>query len=287
MALLVFDIGGTSVKYGVWQNKLINQGSFATPATWDEMKSQLLQVKNQFHQTFTGVAMAVPGVVKMDIGEIHGISAVPYLHHFPILQELKALFQLPVVLENDANAAGLAEIKHGVAKDISRVGFVVIGTGIGGAFYIDGQLYVGAHGYASEFGYQQFFEDEQNWSYHSSPVTMAQHYSQEIGYEFNGQEVYALAGHQDSVAFRLVNQQYDSLAKGLYNLYFTFDPERIVLGGAMTKQANLVHELTLRVKKMLLNNGVTDLEPDIQIARFGVEANLIGAVVAFEHFETD
>ncbi|MGH2221013.1 ROK family protein, partial [Enterococcus faecalis] len=74
-------------------------------------------------------------------------SATPYIHHFTIYEELEALFGITVTTENDANCAGLAEIYEGAANGKKEVLFVVIGTGIGGAIFRNGELYKGAHLY--------------------------------------------------------------------------------------------------------------------------------------------
>ena len=71
MSLLVFDIGGSAVKYGIWENEEIEgKGTFVTPPTWEEMKSSLLQVKQKFAEQFQvdGVAISSPGAVNQKTG---------------------------------------------------------------------------------------------------------------------------------------------------------------------------------------------------------------------------
>ena len=154
--ILTIDIGGTSVKYAaVTDGNLGKISSFETPKTWDEMVNQLRDVAQNF-TNIDGVAISAPGVVKFKDGFISGNSAVPYIHHFPIVDTLEKLFKAPVTIENDANAAGLAEVKQGVAAGANSAIFVVVGTGVGGAVYLNGQLVRGAHGYGGEFGYSFF-----------------------------------------------------------------------------------------------------------------------------------
>lgn len=62
MAILAFDIGGTAVKYGVFQNGILQEtSSFSTPETWAEMKAELLKVKTAFSKNIDGIAISSPG----------------------------------------------------------------------------------------------------------------------------------------------------------------------------------------------------------------------------------
>lgn len=105
MNLVVFDIGGTSVKYGHYQDSAIDKkGAFATPKTWEEMKANLYRVFTELSDADAkGVAISSPGAVDTEEGVIKGFSAIPYIHHFKIIDELEAMFGLPVTIENDAN----------------------------------------------------------------------------------------------------------------------------------------------------------------------------------------
>lgn len=133
MNLVVFDIGGTSVKYGRYQDSAIDKkGSFPTPKTWEEMKENLHRVFTELSDADTkGVAISSPGAVDTEEGVIKGFSAIPYIHNFKIIDELEAMFGLPVTIENDANCAGLAESQFGIGKDsknqfISFLGQVLV-----------------------------------------------------------------------------------------------------------------------------------------------------------------
>ena len=97
--LLLFDIGGSSVKRGIWNGEtLIQLDKMKTPGTWEEMKTLFLETLEGLPDpSFAGVAISSPGAVDAEKGIINGISAVPYIHGFPIKKELETLFNLPVV----------------------------------------------------------------------------------------------------------------------------------------------------------------------------------------------
>ena len=129
MAILVFDMGGSAVKYGVWaQDSLVSKGKFTTPNTWEEMKAQLQQVRASVDEEIEGVGISAPGAVNAQERRIDGISAIPYIHGFDIYSELEAAFGVPVTIENDANCAGMAEFYQGAGKEYQQAAFVVIGS---------------------------------------------------------------------------------------------------------------------------------------------------------------
>ena len=152
--ILAIDIGGSAIKSGLWENdELTELPSFETPKTWDEMKAYLKSLVEE-HQITEGVAISAPGAVNAEEGVIYGVSAVPYLHRFPIKQELAEFLGVPVSFQNDANCAALAEVWQGNAKGLESAAMMIIGTGIGGGVVINGELRTGANLFGGEFGYQ-------------------------------------------------------------------------------------------------------------------------------------
>ncbi|MDN6291416.1 MAG: ROK family protein [Tetragenococcus koreensis] len=284
MAILAFDIGGTSVKYGVWndEEQLINKSKFKTPETWSEMKVALLTIKQQFEKDYIldGIAISSPGSVNQQDRQIEGISAVPYLHYFPIYDELEELFQLSVAIENDANCAALAEVWKGSAKENQTVLFVVIGTGIGGAVIIDKKIHHGTHLFGGEFGYM-LLEDYKNFSELATAVNMAKRYAQRKNIaqeDINGERVFELVEKGDQIAQEEVDTFYFYLTKGLYNLAYAFDPEKIIIGGGISNKKGLLSRLNIEFEKLLKQINFNTFQPELDLCTFRNDANLIGAV---------
>lgn len=95
MAILLFDWGGSSIKYGVWhQQTLSDTAAVKTPDSWEKMQAQLLEICHQYQQRYDiqGVAISAPGSVDPERRVIGGLSAIPYIHHFPIVEALTTLF---------------------------------------------------------------------------------------------------------------------------------------------------------------------------------------------------
>lgn len=286
MSLLVMDIGGSSVKFAVWEKEqLVDKGSFVTPKNWDEMKQEMVQLKGKIDAKYTidGVAFSAPGAVNQSKGVIEGASAVPYIHHFPVFFELEELFGCPVSMENDANCAGLAEVWRGAAKGLQNVLFVVIGSGIGGAVIVDGKVRHGKHLFGGEFGYMLLKEDK-TFSDLGTAVNMAKRYSKrmELETELSGKEVFELAEQGDEIAKEEVETFYHYLAIGIYNLQYSFDPEKIIIGGGVSSKEGLLDELNVHLAKVVASAKIAPFIPEVAICEFQNDANLIGAVYNYE-----
>lgn len=286
MSLLVMDIGGSSVKFAVWEKEqLVDKGSFVTPKTWDEMKQEMVQLKGKMDAKYTidGVAFSAPGAVNQSKGVIEGASAVPYIHHFPVFFELEKLLGCPISMENDANCAGLAEVWRGAAKGLQNVLFVVIGSGIGGAVIVDGKVRHGKHLFGGEFGYMLLKEDK-TFSDLGTAVNMAKRYSKrmELENELSGKEVFELAEQGDEIAKEEVETFYHYLAIGIYNLQYSFDPEKIIIGGGVSSKEGLLDELNVHLAKVVESAKIAPFIPEVAICEFQNDANLIGAVYNYE-----
>lgn len=286
MAILAFDIGGTSVKYGIWSDEsLSDKGKFKTPQTWTEMKAQLSRVKEEADSTYSleGVAFSAPGAVNQIDRQIEGVSAVRYLHFFPIYDELEAMFGLPVSFENDANSAGLAEVWKGAAKDNDNVLFVVIGTGIGGAVIVNKKVHHGPHLFGGEFGFM-LLNETKTFSQIGTAVAMSRRYAERMGMSYDdidGKAVFELANQGDVIAKEEVDTFFMYLTMGLYNLAYAFDPEKIVIGGGVSSMEGILERIEVEFDSLFGRLQHTPFRPVIETCEFKNDANLIGAVYNF------
>lgn len=286
MSLAVFDMGGTSVKYGLWQgDQLQFQDSFVTPATWPEMKELLKEhfqvLAQKATDQVTGAAFSSPGSVDTSQGIVKGFSAIPYLHHFPIVQELTESLDVPVSFENDAYCAALAETWQGAARGIENAVFIVIGSGIGGAVISKGELLKGRNLFGGEFGYMMM---DANYSFSdlASPVNTAERYRIESGSldVVSGQELFDRAQAGESLAQKHVDQMLDALGRGIQMLSVILNPDRILLGGGISEREGLLEEVTERAQAYLEKTQASDVELDVVTCQFRNQANLLGAVAA-------
>src|SRR5215510_8035878 len=100
-----------------------------------------------------GIGIGIPGLVNRTTGRIELMPNLPALSEIDITTELSRQTGLPVILDNDANAAAYGELQVGAARGRKEVFFITLGTGIGAGLIINGQIYRGAAGFAGEFGH--------------------------------------------------------------------------------------------------------------------------------------
>lgn len=281
----LIDIGGTSIKFAVMVNDQLKKlDPVKTPKTLEEFYTELAKKVTDMKSEYaiTGVGISSPGAVNKKTGVVEGASAIPYIHNFPIQQELEKRFGLPVSMENDANCAALAELDSGAGKDVDSLLFLIIGTGVGGSVIINHQIWHGAHLFGGEFGFT-LINDEKTLSNLGTSVGVAERYNTATkpATNYSGKEVFDLADQGDARAQKEVQTMYYSLAKGIYNLQYSFDPELIVLGGAVSNNPHLIPEVEKEIEKIRKVVKIASIKPQVVSCKYTDEANLRGAAVDF------
>ncbi|MGH3932334.1 MAG: ROK family protein, partial [Pseudonocardiaceae bacterium] len=104
------------------------------------------------HPGVGAVGLAVAGFVSLDRRRVGFCPHLPW-RDAPVAERIEHRIQLPVILEHDANAAAVAEHRCGAVPGGGVTLLVALGTGIGGALLVDGELFRGAHGVAPELGH--------------------------------------------------------------------------------------------------------------------------------------
>lgn len=280
----LIDIGGTSIKFAVWKdNELKKLKPVPTPSTLGEFYNVLTdQVEKMKQYQIVGVGISSPGAVNKKTGVIEGASAIPYIHNFKIQQALEERFGLPVSIENDANCAALAELDSGAGKDVDSLVFLIVGTGVGGSVIIDHKIWHGAHLFGGEFGYM-LSDNENTLSNLGTSVNVANRYninSKPVS-NYSGKEVFDLAKKGDERAQKEVHTMYYALAKGIYNLQYSFDPELVVLGGAVSNNPDLIPAVNKEIEKIRKIVEIASIKPQVVACHYTDEANLRGALVDF------
>ncbi|MCC5892134.1 ROK family protein [Exiguobacterium sp.] len=278
---LTIDIGGTSIKYGVVQSdgELLSNKHVPTPATWDGL---LEQVDLLFNETtaetpIAGIAISAPGAVDSETGVIHGISALPYIHDRPFLQAFKNRYGLPVTVLNDANAAALAEGWTGGAASTVRYATVVIGTGVGGAFIDKNEVMIGSHFHGGEFGYwildPSLPHPDGTWSKVGATAVLVKRCSDRLGRTLTGKDIFDL--QSDPVVQEELERFYRWNAIGIYNIQFSLDPERILIGGGISRRPEVRDGIKRHLDELCDAFGTFRI--NVETCQHFNEANLIGA----------
>lgn len=196
---------------------------------------------------------------------------------------------LTVEIENDANCTALGECWLGAAKDTQDSAFVVCGTGIGGAIVKNKRIHTGAHMHGGEFGYYIVDSDIKNnkfstWSFVGSTFALANAIAKRKGIEinnFDGKKSFELYDAADEVAIEEVNKFFTYMAIGIINIQYTYDPEIIIIGGAVSERNGIINEIEAKVKEILSSNECATVIPKIRKCIYGNDANKLGALYNF------
>ena len=294
---LAVDIGGTNIKWGVVseEGQILKKGKFPTPhqanATVEDLVSKLKEVAQELKKEFelAGIAISAPGAVNNTSGYIDGASALPYIHGPHIRNLVEEATGLSMHMENDANCAALAEVWKGSASDVDDALFVVIGTGVGGAVIKDRMLHTGKNLMAGEFGYLVFESDFEkgnfpNFSKLGSTASIIARVEEAKGLEhgtLTGEKVFEMAEQGDEDAIASVEKFYRTVALGIFNLQHTYDPAKVVIGGAISARGDIVERIDEKLQYIVNNYDIKSLMPKVVKCTFEGDANLLGAVYNF------
>jgi glucokinase len=248
--------------------------------------------------TETAIGVGVAGLVSIaDRSLVWG----PHVRgtNLRIGDELDRRFGLPVVVDNDANAAMVAELALGVASGYRNVLLVTLGTGIGGAIAIGGDVYRGGS-YAGEWGHIKVERDGRLcdcgkrgcWETIASGPALERLAREVIDGNPNsslaraigervvsGQVVVEAADAGDETARALVTEVGRAFGQGLADLVAIFDPDVIVVGGGLGSVGESVLAPARRVLADSLHGGSHRLAPSVEVARLGAVAGAVGAAL--------
>lgn len=300
-ALLVLDIGGSAVKYGIWCHEtLYHQSIFPTPRTRKQFYASVQQLYERFSDEFSiiGVAVSCPGEPDESTGMIRGLSYVPFLHIAEFQKEFSDFVGLPVSLQNDADSAALAEMTLGIGKNQQNALFTIIGSGVGLSIVKDGRILKNTAEKIDTV--EKLIADAIKMmnNSHVSPVQLGRTVSLKNfkwPSTIEGKDVFELAKQGNDVARQEIERMYSALAEIMIFLNDAFAPEFIGLGGGISNNPELLPNLNKRITELLVSQKPKIdiyrsllkkehelLVPNIKICHFKKDANLIGAALHYQ-----
>jgi glucokinase-like ROK family protein len=246
-----------------------------------------------------GIGMGVPGLVDLRQGKL---IFAPNLHwnNVPLRLIWSQRFNLPIFVENEANAAALGEYYFGAAQGVGSFIYLSAGIGLGAGIVLDGKLFRGSNGYASEVGHMTVDPNGELcgcgkrgcWETQVGPRAVLRRVRKtlESGVpsalcdlvegdleRISFESVVQAAGQGDSVALRALQEVGERLGIGVANLVNVFNPELIVLGGALNLASTILLPI---VERLIRENALTPACENVHVAAsaHGIDACLMGAV---------
>lgn len=307
---LAFDIGGSFIKYGVIDDsgKILKKGKVLTPHAekpFLKVLNDKVKEEQKVYHDILGIGLSAPGTPNFE-GEMVNFGALTEMYGLALKAKLSNLTHLPVVVENDANAAAIAEKWLGTGKKYSNYMVISLGTGIGGGIVINNQIYRGGHGIAGEFGWVlnhgisrvgELEEKSQNFKsatvmgllrrYNQSMKSITHNAFTELT---DAKDVIDLVIIKDKVATIIFDEFLSDLTINLMNLTACFDPEVILIGGGISSNDYFMEKLQQKWLDLISRhyglNRVSQQGLLTKIKRAGLknDAGMLGAAYTLKEF---
>jgi len=306
------DLGGTNLRTAIVgsDGEILDKHKEATRAVdgWMRVVARLvdninrqLEIGAQRGSKVFAVGVGAPGVILVDKGIVVKSPNFPDWNNLPLKAELEKALNIPVFIENDANAAALGEKWRGAGQNIRSMIHLTLGTGVGGGIILDNKIWHGADGMAGEIGHMTLIPDGRQCScgntgcleMYASARGIVQSYQEELEKqklhkaealkEVTSEKVYQAAREGDAVARRVMKDMGRMLGIGIASLINIFNPERVVIGGGVKDAWPLfigaTHEEIMK-RAFQVPAERTEIVP----SSLGDDAGMVGAAaVALEH----
>lgn len=301
------DVGGTKVLGGVVnehgtvlahaRRDTPRQGGSALTQTIADVALELMK---DFEVGSVGISAA--GFVSSDRKTMLATPNIAGWNGMNLDKELGALIGLPLVIENDANAAAWGEARFGAGVNERHLMMLTIGTGIGGGVVVNGQLYRGAFGIAAEFGHMRVVPDGHLcgcgargcFEQYASGNALLRHAREAISASpeiarnllalgdgtvggLTGKHITDAARQGDAVALAAFNTTAQWLGAGIASLSVILDPACVVIGGGVIDAGEILLAPTRAAVERNMPFAGKHPTPRIIAAELGNEAGLVGA----------
>lgn len=289
---MVFDIGGTFVKYALLNESgnIHSKGRFATPKdSLNQLLKKMYSVVEEFRsQNLRGISICCPGVVDSYQGIVYYGGCLNYLHEENIKEKFIKKFHLPVSIENDGKAAALAELWRGGVDNSKHAVIMVLGSAIGGGIVIDGKLHRGQHFSAGEISYMvgdpiPCDDTYKMCGFDASAPRMVSDIAQINGLpeDTDGRIVFQHIKEENPASWNIFREYCKKIAKMIVSLQYIIDPERFIICGGISSQLIVRQQIMNEIREMYAKNQQYLLLPVVENSNLNNDANLYGALYHF------
>ena len=316
MVRLGIDLGGTNIAVGivdenyqiVYKDSVPTEAQRAPEAIVDDMAMLCRRVLE--HQGLTladvaGVGIAAPGTINSKDGYVEYSNNLPF-HRLPIVAMLRErLGDVPVFVDNDANAAAWGEAIAGAAKGTSNSIMITLGTGVGGGIVINNKVYSGFNGAGGELGHIVIVANgapcscgrKGCWEAYSSATALIRMTNEKLEEcaktgrktlmselvekkgRVNGRTSFDAMRAGDEAAKEVVDAYLRYLACGITNMVNIFQPEVLSIGGGISGEGQSLIDALLPLVSSERYGGNVVKPTELRIAQLGNDAGIVGAAV--------
>ncbi|MBD5095937.1 MAG: ROK family protein [Lachnospiraceae bacterium] len=311
---LVFDVGGTFIKYALMDKDGEIGETDKFPTQLDNTCGLELLVNSIFEiytkykaKNIEGIAMSLPGLIDVQNGFVHNGGALKFLVGVPLGRLVsEKCDNIPVALENDGKCAALCESWKGNASDVRDAYVLVLGTGVGGGMIINHHVHHGNSLIAGEVSYTLHNMDRAQVETITPIETIDEvgHTIDIIPYiagsccstlglrckvakykglsyhDVKGEDIFKWASDGDTGVQNILEDWYFTIAKLCVNIYVIFNPEIILIGGGISVQPLVLEGICRYVDKL---RNISKILTDIKIGtcKYNNRSNLYGAMMNY------
>jgi glucokinase len=259
------DLGATTVRAALFStdgrigNRL--ETRFAPNGTGEEDRAVFFRVLEDLlagekRSGLLAIGIGSFGPLDRERTRIEEAPNRPSWKHYPLRASVEERLAVPVVVENDANAATFGEFRRGAGKGAESLLGLTIGTGIGGGFVSGGKILAGAWGNAGEFGHM--YVGGEGVRCRCGALDCLEAYASAEGIKrayrarapgdpsLSCHGIFHLARSGDRIAVETIETAARLLGRAIASLQKAFDPERIVIGGGLSRERDLLVEPAIR-----------------------------------------
>jgi glucokinase len=309
------DVGGTKVAAGVVDERgmIIATTHQDTPAdNVSRIEGAIAAAVSELTSKYDVEAVGIGAAGFID-ARCATVMFAPHLawRDEPLQASLEHRLKLPVVVENDANAAAWAETRFGAGRDADHVVTLTLGTGIGGGIVVDGQLMRGQFGAAAEFGHLTVVPDGRPcecglrgcWEEYASGRALEREAQElaRVSSTMAGELLRLADGRPEDITGRMVTQAAAAgdvaalqcfevigtwLGRGLAGLAAVLDPGLFIIGGGVSAAGEVLRGPASIAFREHLTGGGHRPVAGLRIAELGPEAGLVGAADLARSWQT-
>ncbi|MGB2765172.1 MAG: ROK family protein [Candidatus Aminicenantaceae bacterium] len=289
-----FDLGATQLKYGLIdpRGKIVFEEKTSSPLKIKDLLHLLKilweDLKSKEKKSIKTVGFGIPGIYSIDQQRILQSPNYAVLDNFDLFPALSQFIEVPFQINNDANMAAFGEFKCGAGQGVKNLIFLTIGTGVGGGIILEGKLWQGTCGFAGELGHITVNPSGEKCNCGSqgcletevSAPKIVKNYKilKKSKKKISAEEVFRLAKKGDNAARKAFALAGFYLGIGLSIAINSFNPEKILLGGAVTEAGNLL--LSPALEEAQKRSYKASFKCcSIKKASLGNKAGLIGAAL--------
>ena len=304
------DVGGTKISAGVVtpEGELLNEVRYSSKGSTEELLDNIARAVREVREGYEASAtcLAVPGLIVADENKVIFSPNLPNIEGVPLKEELGGRFDLPITVENDANAAAWGEFRFGAGSDVDHLVFVTLGTGVGGGVISHGTLMRGVQGAGGELGHMTIHATGPRCGCGNrgcleslASGTAITRRAREVAAErpdsalgkiatereLIGEDVTKLAEEGDEAALAVLEEAGLWLGIGLAGFVNIFNPEVVAVGGGAAKAGELILDRARKEMYLRARSPSRDLV-EIKSATLGPESGVIGAAALARDPET-